>query len=168
MIWFSILKELFGFPFYDQIVCFGNVLKWIKAVTKGRSKHLWFADWGCIAISRGRVSFPATLKQQQQQQQPCTMRKKSHGKSEFSWVLADNLCVLVTTPPSSSSVPFSAHMLPIKQSNLHDVSLCIYVCVCVWEMARKSALLPRCAKKRGEMRWTGWTKKSVTTQTDDD
>lgn len=94
--------------------------------------------------------------------------KKSHGKSEFSRVLADNLCVLVTTPPSSSSVPFSAHMLPIKQSNLHDVSLCIYVCVCGWEMARKSALLPRCAKKRGEMRRTGWTKKSVTTQTDDD
>lgn len=50
-------------------------------------------------------------------------------KVSFSRVLADNLCVLVTTPPSSN-VPFSAHMLPIRQSDLHDVSLCMCVYAC--------------------------------------
>lgn len=38
------------------------------------------------------------------------------------------LCVLVTTPPSSN-VPFSAHMVPIRQRDLHDVSVCVCACV---------------------------------------
>ncbi len=57
-------------------------------------------------------------------------KKKVLEKVSFSRVLADNLYVLVTTPPSSN-VPLSAHMLPIRQSNLHDVSVCMCVCACM-------------------------------------
>lgn len=73
----------------------------------------------------------------------------------FSWVLADN-CILVTTPPSSN-VPFSAHMLPIRQSDLHDVS----ACVCMRNGRETSPVLQMWEKRR-EMGRTGWTKESVT------
>lgn len=68
----------------------------------------------------------------------CMKWKKVVEKLSFSRVLAYSLCVLVTTPPSST-VLFSVHMLPIRQSDLHDVS-----------MAGKPVLLSRCERKGGK------------------
>lgn len=121
----------------------------LLVIIKPREETLvptWFREWDYTAFRKGRIWCPVVLKQQQQ---PCMIRKKVLEKVSFSRVLADNLCVLVTTPPSSN-VPFSAHMLPIRQSDLHDVSVRMCVCVHAWGMAGKPVLLSRCERKGGK------------------
>lgn len=73
--------------------------------------------------------------------------KSNETQGTFKRNLQDHLCVQHDFLQCSSQ----AHMFPIKQSDLHDVSVCMRVFggggAC---MAGKSVLLSRCEEKGGK------------------